>query len=83
MTKAVEEGDDIDESNEESEDEFDLDMTKDEEPKGFFGVFLARLRKARNENLVTILSIGILIFSAVTGILAQELNEVDREPRVE
>ena len=79
MTKAVEEGDDIDESNEESEDEFDLDMTKDEEPKGFFGVFLARLRKARNENLVTILSIGILIFSAVTGILAQELNEVDRE----
>ena len=79
MTKEVEEGDDIDESSEESEEEFDLDMTKDEVPKGFFGVFLARLRKARNENLVTILSIGILIFSAVTGILAQELNEVDRE----
>jgi hypothetical protein len=76
MTKEIEGGDDNDKSN---EDEFDLNMTKDEDPKGFFRRFLARLRKARNENLVTILSIGILIFSAVTGILAQELNEVDRE----
>ena len=76
MTKEIEGGDDNDKSN---EDEFDLNMTKDEDPKGFFRRLLARLRKARNENLVTILSIGILIFSAVTGILAQELNEVDRE----
>lgn len=79
MTEDVEEGNDIDNSSEESDDELDLDVTKDENQKGFFRRFIARLRKARNENLVTILSIGILIFSAVTGILAQELSEVDRE----
>ena len=71
-TKAGEEGQDTDE-------EFDLDREKEEPPSSFLGRVYARLKKAKNENLVTILSIGILLFSAITGILAQELSEVDRE----
>ena len=59
----------------------DVDTEGDGEPdtEGKSGGFLAWLKAAKTENLVTILSIGILVFSAITGILAQEFNEVDRE----
>ena len=59
----------------------DIDAEGDGTPEheGNSGGFWAWIKAAKNENLVTILSIGILIFSAITGILAQEFNEVDRE----
>ena len=59
----------------------DVDVEDDGEPEteGKSGGFIAWLKAAKTENLVTILSIGILVFSAITGILAQEFNEVDRE----
>ena len=68
-----------DEEEQDTDEEFDLDREKEEPPSSFLGRVYARLKKAKNENLVTILSIGILLFSAITGILAQELSEVDRE----
>ncbi len=43
------------------------------------------LNKARNlttEQILTILAISVLIFSAFTGILAQTFNEVDREATI-
>ena len=67
------------EKNEDSDEELDLDEEKEEVPSGMLSRVFAVLKQAKNENLVTILSIGILLFSAITGILAQELNEVDRE----
>ena len=67
------------EENENIDEDFDLEREKEELPSSFLGRFFLRLKKAKNENLVTFLSIGILLFSAMTGILAQELNEVDRE----
>ena len=67
------------EKNEDSDEELDLDEEKEEVPSGMLSRVFALLKQAKNENLVTILSIGILLFSAITGILAQELNEVDRE----
>ena len=62
-----------------ADEELDLEEEKEEPSSGILRRVLSALKKAKNENLVTILSIGILIFSAITGILAQELNEVDRE----
>ena len=68
-----------DEEYEESSEDVDNGGDGTPETEGKSGGFLAWLKAAKTENLVTILSIGILVFSAITGILAQEFNEVDRE----
>ena len=68
-----------DEEYEEPAEDVDAEGDGEPETEGKSGGFLAWLKAAKTENLVTILSIGILVFSAITGILAQEFNEVDRE----
>ena len=72
-------GEDKEKEDVNADEELDLEEEKEEPSSGILRRVLSALKKAKNENLVTILSIGILVFSAITGILAQELNEVDRE----
>ena len=65
-----------------SKDEDAIEIVKSKDGEVSDNIAAKLLNKARNittEQILTILAISVLIFSAITGILAQKFNEVDQE----
>ena len=76
----------VDESDEDieddSKDEDAIEIVESKDGEVSDNIVAKLLNKARNittEQILTILAISVLIFSAITGILAQKFNEVDQE----
>lgn len=88
-TSEVEQSDEeslVDQSDEDIENdtkgEDAIEIVESKDGKVSVNIAAKLLNKARNlttEQILTILAISVLIFSAFTGILAQTFNEVDRE----
>jgi hypothetical protein len=88
-TSEVEQSDEeslVDESDEDieddSKDEDAIEIVESKDGEVSDTIVAKILNKARNittEQILTILAISVLVFSAITGILAQTFNEVDQE----
>ena len=88
-TSEVEQSDEeslVDESDEDieddSKDEDAIEIVESKDGEVSDTIVAKLLNKARNittEQILTVLAISVLIFSAITGILAQKFNEVDQE----
>ena len=88
-TSEVEQSDEeslVDESDEDieddSKDEDVIEIVESKDGEVSVTIVAKLLNKTRNittEQVLTILAISVLVFSAITGILAQTFNEVDQE----
>jgi hypothetical protein len=88
-TSEVEQSDEeslVDESDEDieddSKDEDAIEIVESKDGEVSDTIVAKILNKARNittEQILTILAISVLVFSAITGILAQTFNEIDQE----
>ena len=62
------------------EDEIEIAESKEEEKsENIAAKFLNKVRNLTTEQVLTVLAISVLVFSAITGILAQKFNEIDQE----
>ena len=88
-TSEVEQSDEeslVDESDEDieddSKDEDVIEIVESKDGEVSVTIVAKLLNKTRNittEQVLTILAISVLVFSAITGILAQTFNEIDQE----
>lgn len=76
----------VDDSDENIEDgsvddeEIEIVESKDEGvSENFVKKLFNKIRNLKTEQVLTILAISVLVFSAITGILAQKFNEIDQE----
>ena len=62
------------------EDEIEIVESKDENvSENIVRKLLNKVRNLTTEQILTVLAISVLVFSAITGILAQKFNEIDQE----